>query len=256
MNKVVLITGSTSGIGLGIAREFAKAGYAVSFHGLEKNGDEISAAVGDEFDVPTFFSNRNLLEAASIERLVSDTESKLGVVDILVNNAGIQHLSNIEDFAINQWNDVIGVNLTAVFHTTRLVLRGMKKRNWGRVINIASVHGLVASEFKSAYVSAKHGMVGFTKVTALEGAPYGITANAICPGYADTPLVRNQIADQARLHGMTPEEVVENVMLMKQPIKKFVRPGSIGVLCVFLASDDAELITGTAIPMDGGWSAQ
>jgi 3-hydroxybutyrate dehydrogenase len=256
MNKVALITGSTSGIGLGIAREFARAGYAIAFHGLEKDGDKISAAVGDEFDVPTFFSNTNLLETTAIVKLVRDTESKLGTVDILVNNAGIQHVSNIEDFASDQWNDIIGVNLTAAFQTTRLVLGTMKKKNWGRVINIASVHGLIASEFKSAYVSAKHGLIGFTKVTALEGAPYGITANAICPGYVDTPLVQNQIADQARLHRMTPEEVMDKVMLIKQPIKKFVRPESIGALCVFLASDDAELITGTAIPMDGGWSAQ
>ena len=151
---------------------------------------------------------------------------------------------------------IINVNLTAAFHTTRQVMGGMKKRNWGRIINIASVHGLVASEFKSAYVAAKHGLVGFTKVTALEGAPFGITANAICPGYVDTPLVRNQIADQAKAHGMTEEEVIEKVMLLKHPIKKFVQPESIGALCVFLASDHGALITGTAIPMDGGWSAQ
>jgi len=256
MNQVVLITGSTSGIGLGIGREFARAGYAISFHGLEKDGNKIAAAVGAEFEVPTFFSNHNLLELTSVEKLIADTESNLGAIDILVNNAGIQHVSNIEGFPADQWNNVIGVNLTAVFHTTRMVLPGMKSKKWGRIINIASVHGLVASEFKSAYVSAKHGLVGFTKVTGLEGALFGITANAICPGYVDTPLVRNQIADQARLHNITEAEVIENVMLIKQPIKKFVKPESIGALCVFLASDHAALITGTAIPIDGGWSAQ
>lgn len=256
MNKVVLITGSTSGIGLGIAREFAKAGYAISFHGLEKEGPNISAAIGAEFDVPVIFSNANLLEVTPIESLIFDTEAKLGAVDILVNNAGIQHVSGIETFEAERWNDVLGVNLTSAFHTTRLVLGGMKKRKWGRIINIASVHGLVASEFKSAYVAAKHGLIGFTKVTALEGADFGITANAICPGYADTPMVRNQIQAQAILHNMTAEEVIEKVMLAKQPIKKFVTPESIGALCVFIASDHAALITGATLPMDGGWSAQ
>jgi 3-hydroxybutyrate dehydrogenase len=197
-----------------------------------------------------------LLEVKSIESLIADTEAKLGAVDILVNNAGIQHVSGIEHFEVDRWNDVLGVNLTSAFHTTRLVLGGMKKRKWGRIINIASVHGLVASEFKSAYVAAKHGLIGFTKVTALEGAAFGITANAICPGYADTPMVRNQIQAQAILHNMTGEEVIEKVMLVKQPIKKFVTPESIGALCVFIASDHATLITGATIPMDGGWSAQ
>ena len=256
MNKVVLVTGSTSGIGYGIACEFARAGYAISFHGLEQDGGKISSAVGAKFDVPTSFSNYNLSDVTSIEKLIRETESTLGSIDILVNNAGIQHVSNIEDFDVDQWNAIINVNLTAAFHTTRQVMGGMKKRNWGRIINIASVHGLVASEFKSAYVAAKHGLVGFTKATALEGAPFGITANAICPGYVDTPLVRNQIAEQAKAHGMTEEEVIEKVMLLKHPIKKFVQPESIGALCVFLASDHGTLITGTAIPMDGGWSAQ
>ena len=256
MNKVVLITGSTSGIGLGIAHEFAKAGYAISFHGLEKEGPNISAAIGAEFDVPVIFSNTNLLDVKSIESLILGTEAKLGAVDILVNNAGIQHVSDIEHFEVERWNDVVGVNLTSAFHTTRLVLGGMKKRKWGRIINVASVHGLVASEFKSAYVAAKHGLIGFTKVTALEGAGFGITANAICPGYVDTPMVRNQIHAQAILHNMTEEEVIEKVMLVKQPIKKFVTPESIGALCVFIASDHATLITGATIAMDGGWSAQ
>jgi 3-hydroxybutyrate dehydrogenase len=256
MNKVVLITGSTSGIGLGIAKEFAKAGYHVAFNGLEKDGPEIAAAVGKEFNVKTFFSNANLLDPTSIETFIRETEQRLGPVDVLVNNAGIQHVSAIEDFPVEKWNAIIGLNLTAAFHTTRLVIGGMKKRNWGRIINIASAHGLVASEFKSAYVAAKHGIVGFTKVAALEGAPFGITANAVCPGYVDTPLVRGQVADQAKTHGMSEEEVIAKVMLMKHAVKKFVKTESLGALCVFLASEHAELITGTAIPVDGGWNAQ
>lgn len=256
MTKTALITGSTSGIGLGIAREFAKAGYQIAFNGLEKNGAEIAESVGKEFGVNIFFSNANLLDPAAIENFVTETEKNLGPVDVLVNNAGMQFVSEIENFPVEKWNMIIGLNLTAAFHTTRLVLAGMKKRNWGRVINIASAHGLVASEFKSAYVAAKHGLVGFTKVTALEGAPFGITANAVCPGYVDTPLVRGQIADQAKTHNMSEEDVIAKVMLVKHAVKKFVKTESLGALCVFLASEHAELITGTAIPVDGGWNAQ
>ncbi|MBI3511520.1 MAG: 3-hydroxybutyrate dehydrogenase [Bacteroidetes bacterium] len=242
MNKTVLITGSTSGIGLGIAREFAKAGYNISFNGLEKDGPEIAAAIGKEFSVKTFFSNANLLDVSAIEKFIGETEKNIGTIDILVNNAGVQHVSEIENFPVEKWNMIIGLNLSAAFHTTRLVLGGMKKKNWGRIINIASAHGLVASEFKSAYVAAKHGLVGFTKVAALEGAPFGITANAICPGYVDTPLVRNQIKDQAKTHNMSEEEVISKVMLQKHAIKKFVKTESLGALCVFLSGDHAELI--------------
>ena len=256
MNRTVLITGSTSGIGLGIAREFAKAGYRIAFNGLEKDGAEIAAAVAKEFGVNVFFSNANLLDAPAIEKFISDAEKQLGPVDVLVNNAGMQHVSAIEDFPVEKWNMIIGLNLSAAFHTTRLLIGGMKKRNRGRIINIASAHGLVASEFKSAYVAAKHGLLGLTKVAALEGAPFGITANAICPGYVDTPLVRNQIASQAKTHQMSEEDVIAKVMLVKHAVKKFVTTESIGALSVFLASDQAELITGTAIPIDGGWSAQ
>lgn len=256
MAKTVLITGSTSGIGLGIAREFAKAGYNVSFNGLEKDGAETAASIGKEFTVKTFFSNANLLDVSAIEKFIGETEKKLGPIDVLVNNAGIQHVSEIENFPVEKWNAIIGINLSAAFHTSRLILAGMKKRNWGRIINMASAHGLVASEYKSAYIAAKHGIVGFTKVLALEGAPFGITANSICPGYVDTPLVRNQIADQAKTHNMSEKDVIEKVMLAKQAVKKFVKTESIGALCVFLASDHAELITGASIPVDGGWTAQ
>jgi 3-hydroxybutyrate dehydrogenase len=256
MTKTVLITGSTSGIGLGIAREFAKAGYNISFNGLEKNGQEIADAVAKEFEVRVYFSGANLLDVSAIEKYIGETEKNLGPIDILVNNAGMQFVSPIEEFPKEKWDMIIGLNLTAAFHTTKLVLGGMKNRNWGRIINIASAHGLVASEFKSAYVAAKHGLVGLTKVTALEGAPFGITANAVCPGYVDTPLVRGQIADQAKTHNMSEADVISKVMLAKHAVKKFVSTESLGALCVFLASDHAEVMTGNAIPMDGGWSAQ
>ncbi len=256
MTRTVLITGSTSGIGLGIAREFAKVGYNISFNGLEKNGAEIAEGVGKEFGVKVFFSGANLLDSAAIEKYIGETEKNLGAIDILVNNAGMQFVSPIEEFPKEKWDMIIGLNLTAAFHTTKLVLSGMKNRKWGRIINIASAHGLVASEFKSAYVAAKHGLVGLTKVTALEGAPFGITANAVCPGYVDTPLVRGQIADQAKTHNMSEAEVISKVMLAKHAVKKFVSTESLGALCVFLASDHAEVMTGNAIPVDGGWSAQ
>ena len=256
MNKTVLITGSTSGIGLGIAREFAKAGYNIAFNGLEANGTEIAAGVAEEHGIKHFFSGANLLEPDAIATFIAETEKKLGAVDILINNAGMQYVAPIEEFPAEKWNAIIGLNLTAAFHTTKHVLRGMKSKKWGRVINIASAHGLVASEFKSAYVAAKHGLVGLTKVTALEGAPFGITANAVCPGYVDTPLVRGQVADQARTHGMREEEVIAKVMLQKHAVKKFVNTESLGALCVFLASPHADLVTGASIPVDGGWNAQ
>jgi 3-hydroxybutyrate dehydrogenase len=212
--------------------------------------------LADNLIVPVCFSDYDVSDENGVTSLVRDTEAKLGVIDILVNNAGIQHVSSIAEFDPTRWDNIIEVNLSAAFRATKLVMPGMIRKKWGRVINIASVHGLVASEFKAAYVAAKHGLLGLTKVTALEGAPFGITANAICPGYADTPLVQQQISDQAKVHGISEDDVIEKVMLIKQPIKKFVRPDSIGALCVFLASEHGELITGAAIPIDGGWSAQ
>ena len=256
MSKTVLITGSTSGIGLGIAREFAKTGYNIAFNGLENNGAEIAQEVGNEFGVKVFFSSANLLQESAIELMIQEATQQLGPIDVLVNNAGMQFVAPIENFSGEKWNAIIGLNLSAAFHTTKQVMGSMKTRGFGRIINIASAHGLVASEFKSAYVAAKHGLVGLTKVTALEGAPHGITANAVCPGYVDTPLVRNQITDQAKSHNMTEEEVIAKVMLVKHAVKKFVKTESLGALCVFLASEHAELITGTAIPVDGGWNAQ
>lgn len=255
-HKNVLITGSTSGIGLGIAREFAKAGWNVAFNGLEKDGKEIAGNTGKEFNIRTCFSNANMLDSSAISSFVRSAEDELGEISVLVNNAGIQFVSPIESFPEDKWNAIIGINLTSAFHTSRLLWESMKRNKFGRIINIASAHGLVASEFKSAYVASKHGVVGLTKVLALEGAPFGITANAICPGYVETPLVRKQIQDQAFAHGISEDEVISKVMLYKQAVKSFVEVEAIGKLCLFLCSDAGNLITGTALPIDGGWNAQ
>jgi 3-hydroxybutyrate dehydrogenase len=235
MQKVALITGSTSGIGLGIARCFAKAGYNIAFNGLEANGAEIAAAVGKEFGIKTTFSPANLMKPDAIQAMVAEAEQAFGQIDVLINNAGVQFVSPVEDFPIEKWDLIIGVNMSAVFHTS---------------------HGLRASEFKSAYVTSKHGVTGLTKVLGLEGAPYGITCNAICPGYVRTPLVEGQIKDQAKAHNMSEEEVIEKVMLKKQAIKEFVKLETLGELALFLASETASEITGTSIPVDGGWTAQ
>jgi 3-hydroxybutyrate dehydrogenase len=254
--KTVLITGSTSGIGLGIAKAFAEKGCNIIFNGLEHNGAEIAADVADKFSIQHLFFPANMLEPASLRDMVKQSIEKFGVIDILVNNAGIQYVAPIEDFPEEKWNNIIAINLSSAFHLSKAVWPYMKNQKFGRIINIASAHGLFASEYKSAYVAAKHGIVGFTKTAALEGAPFGITCNAICPGYVKTPLVQNQIRDQAIVHGLPENEVIEKVILKKQAIKDFVSIESIAALCLFLASDDASTLTGTALPIDGGWSAQ
>ena len=254
--KTVLITGSTSGIGLGIAKEFAKAGYNIAFNGLEKEGPEIARQFAEQYKIKTTYSAANMLNAEEINTMITDAVKIFGSIDVLINNAGIQYVSAIEDFPLEKWNAIIGINLTSAFITSKAVWQGMKEKKHGRIINIASAHGLVASEFKSAYVASKHGILGLTKTLALEGAPFGITVNAICPGYVKTPLVEKQIADQAKTHGISEEEVINKVMLYKQPIKDFVSTESIGQLALFLASENANLITGTAMPIDGGWNAQ
>ena len=257
MQKTVLITGSTSGIGLGIAREFAKTkNYNIIFNGLEPNGQEIADAVAKEFGIDVIYSNANMLKPEELRKMVSDGISKFGKIDVLINNAGIQHVSPIEDFPDDKWNAIIGINLTSAFYLSKAVWSGMKERKFGRIINIASAHGLVASEFKSAYVASKHGIVGFTKTLGLEGAPFNITCNAICPGYVKTPLVEKQIADQAKAHNMSPDDVVNKVMLYKQAVKEFVSLESLGQMALLLASETSNTITGTAIPIDGGWNAQ
>ncbi len=255
--KTILITGSTSGIGLGIAIEFAKTKqYNIVFNGLEANGSETASEIGKQYGVEVMYSNANMLNPEELRKMVTDADLKFGKIDVLINNAGIQHVSPIEDFADDKWNAIIAINLTSAFHLTKAVWKGMKNRKFGRIINIASAHGLVASEFKSAYVASKHGIVGFTKTLALEGAPFNITANAICPGYVKTPLVEKQIADQAKAHNMSEADVVNKVMLLKQAVKEFVSVEELGALAVFLASDLAKTMTGTALPVDGGWNAQ
>lgn len=252
----VLITGSTSGIGLGIAEHFAKAGYDIIFNGLEENGAEIAANVAKKYGIKSMFSNANMLELEQINQMIDEGKKKLGTIDVLINNAGIQYVAPIDEFPTAKWNAILGINLSAAFHTTQAVWGDMKKQKFGRIINIASAHGLRASEFKSAYVAAKHGIVGLTKVLALEGAPYNITANAICPGYVKTPLVEKQIADQAKTHHMSESDVVQKVMLAKQAVKEFVPIETIAEMALFLASKNASTFTGTAIPIDGGWTAQ
>ena len=254
--KNALITGSTSGIGLGMARAFAKAGYNVAFNGLEKDGEETARKVGGEFGVKTFYSPANMMRPEEITQMIREAEEALGGISVLINNAGIQYVAPIEEFPVEKWDAIIAINLTAAFHTSKAVWKGMKERGFGRIINLTSAHALRASEFKSAYVAAKHGVTGLTKVLALEGAPFGITCNAICPGYVKTPLVQGQIADQARAHHMTEEEVATKVMLKKQAIKQFVDIDSIAGLALFLASEAAAQMTGTSLPIDGGWTAQ
>lgn len=255
--KTALITGSTSGIGLGIAREFAKTKqYNIIFNGLEPNGQEIADSISKEFGIGIMYSPANMLKPEELRKMVSDAVAKFGSIDVLINNAGIQFVSPVEEFPDEKWNAIIAINLTSAFYLTKAVWNGMKEKKFGRIINIASAHGLVASEFKSAYVASKHGIVGLTKTIALEGAPFNINCNAICPGYVKTPLVEKQIADQAKTHNIPESEVVTKIMLAKQAVKEFVPVETLGQLAVLLASEGATTITGTAIPVDGGWNAQ
>jgi 3-hydroxybutyrate dehydrogenase len=254
--KNAIITGGSSGIGLGIAKHFAHNGYNLLINGLESNGEEIAQGLSQEFGVKVIFSKANLLFPDQIEQMVREAEAAFGSIQVLVNNAGIQHVSPVEDFPAEKWNAILAVNLSSVFHASKAVWNGMKANKFGRIINISSVHGLRASEYKSAYVAAKHGVTGLTKVLALEGATLGITCNAICPGYVLTPLVEGQIADQARSHGMSEQEVVDKVMLKKQAIKSFVAVDDLAAMALHLASDAGKSITGASLPIEGGWAAQ
>jgi 3-hydroxybutyrate dehydrogenase len=257
-DRVALVTGSTSGIGLGIARALASQGAAVMLHGIEKPTaiarlrDELEAACG----VTTDYCQADLTDPAAVERLVADTRSRLGGLDILVNNAGIQHPAPVESFPIERWDTILALNLSAAFHSIRLALPGMRERRYGRIINIASVHGLVASAEKSAYVAAKHGLVGLTRVVALETAGSGVTCNAVCPGWVLTPLVQKQIDARAERDSVDAEEAGRRLLAEKQPSRQFVSSEDLGALAVFLCSDAASQMTGTALPMDGGWTAQ
>lgn len=255
--KVSLVTGSTSGIGLGIARALAASGSAVVLNGFGKQEDieAVQAEITSEFDVPVVYSAADMSDPDSISDMFDIALDQFGAVDVLVNNAGIQHVAPISEFPVAKWDAIIAINLSSAFHTVRLALPGMIENGWGRIINIASVHGLVGSAFKSAYVAAKHGIVGLTKVIALETAEKGITCNAICPGYVYTPLVEAQIESQAKAHGIPREEVIRNVLLAQQPNKRFATTEEIAGIAVFLTAEAAASITGTTIVADGGWTA-
>jgi 3-hydroxybutyrate dehydrogenase len=256
--KAAIVTGSTSGIGLGIAQAFAEAGMDVMLNGFGDKGEieKTRMQIETRFGVRTAYSAADMTRPADIAGMVEDARKLLGKVDVLVNNAGIQHVEAIETFPMAKWDAIIAIDLSSAFHAMRAVVPEMKARKWGRIINIASAHGLVASPFKSAYVAAKHGVLGLTKTVALETAEHGITVNAICPGYVLTPLVEKQIPETAKARGLTEEQVVKDVLLHAQPTRKFVTTEQIGALAVFLCSDAAASITGTALPVEGGWTAQ
>ncbi len=258
MGKSAIITGSTSGIGLGIADALAGAGYNVVINGFGDAGEieRTRTDLAAKYGVEALYSNADMRRSEDIHRMIDETVAAFGSVDVIVNNAGIQHVAPVDEFPAEKWQAILDINLSAAFHTTHAALPHMKAKGWGRIINIASAHGLVASPYKSAYVTAKHGMLGLTKVVALEVAQQGITCNAVCPGYVLTPLVEGQIDDTAKARGISRDAVVRDVMLATQPTKEFVKVEQIGSLAVFLASDAAASITGAALPIDGGWTAQ
>ncbi len=255
--KSAIITGSTSGIGLGIARAYAAAGANVMLNGLVAAGvEDVRAALEQEFGIMASFSPADMSKPDEIKEMFEQATGRFGGVDILINNAGIQHVEAIETFPPGKWDQIIAINLSAAFHAIRAAVPGMKTRKWGRIINVASAHALVASPYKSAYVAAKHGIMGLTKTVALETAEFGITANAICPGYVLTPLVEKQIPETARARNLTQEQVIRDVLLKAQPTRRFVTVEEIGALAVFLATDFAQSINGAALPVEGGWTAQ
>ena len=256
-NKTVIVTGSTSGIGLGIARGFAAEGANVVLNGFA-SPDEIKAAVDAVQGLGSgkvIYNGADMSKPDEIVAMVKSAEAIFGAVDVLVNNAGIQTVSPVESFPPDRWDLIVAINMSSAFHTTRTALPGMKARGWGRIINISSAHGLVASPFKSAYVTAKHGITGFTKTVALEAAEHGVTVNAICPGYVLTPLVEKQIPETAKARGITEEQVKRDVLLAAQWTKKFVTVEQLAGVALFLCSDAAENITGVSLPVDGGWTA-
>lgn len=256
--KTALVTGSSSGIGLGVARALAEQGAAIVLNGLasDTEANALRQDLSETYGVKTGFSGADLTSVDAIEIMMSDIEREFGGVDILVNNAGIQHVSPIESFPVERWDMIIALNLSAAFHTIRLAMPGMKAKGWGRIINTASAHAMVASPYKSAYVAAKHGIAGLTKVVALEGAEQGVRCNAICPGYVYTPLVAGQVKDTAQARGISEQEVERDVLLAAQPTKEFVTVEQVGAMAAFLCSPGADSINGTSLSMDGGWTAQ
>ncbi|GAB2179274.1 3-hydroxybutyrate dehydrogenase [Dongia sp. agr-C8] len=255
--KVALVTGSTSGIGLAVLEKLAAEGADVVMNGF---GDPtaietIRSGLEQRYSVRVRYDGADMSKPEEIEAMVEAARQAFGSLDILVNNAGIQHVEPIETFPVEKWNAILAINLSAAFHAIRVSFAGMKSRGWGRIVNIASAHALIASPFKSAYVAAKHGVLGLTKVAALEGAEHGVTANAICPGYVWTPLVAKQIDEQAAAHKIDKEQVVRDVLLKNTPSKRFAEAAEIGALTAFLCGPNAASITGTALPVDGGWTA-
>lgn len=255
--RTAIVTGSTSGIGLGIARALAQNGAAVMLNGF---GDPVEietrrATLAEENDVDVAYDNADMSNRDAIHMMVERAVARFGQIDIVINNAGIQHVAPVSEFPVAKWDSILAINLSSAFHLIQATFEPMKGRGYGRIINIASAHGLIASPFKSAYVAAKHGMVGLTKVVALEGAEYGVTSNAICPGYVWTPLVEKQIEDQAKSHKIARDAVIRDIFLKNQPTRRFATVEEMGALAVFLCSDCAASITGTALPIDGGWTA-
>jgi 3-hydroxybutyrate dehydrogenase len=257
-SKVAVVTGSTSGIGLAIARALAKEGASVVLNGFgpSEEIENTRASIERDFGVKAIHSPADMSKPAEIVAMIKLAQETFGSVDILVNNAGIQFVSPIEDFPVEKWDQIIAINLSSAFHAIRAAIPGMKARGWGRIINTASAHSLVASPFKSAYVAAKHGIAGLTKTTALEVAMNGITANCISPGYVWTPLVEKQIPDTMKARGLTKEQVINDVLLEAQPTKQFVTVEQVAALAVFLCSDAASQMTGANLSMDGGWTAK
>jgi 3-hydroxybutyrate dehydrogenase len=256
--KIVLVTGSTSGIGLEIARQFAKTGCRLMIHGIDPPS-VVENAVADLYATgadEVVFNDADLTEPMQTARLIPDVLDNFGAIDILVNNAGVQHVAPVESFTDEYWDRIIEINLSAPFRLIRQALPAMRANAWGRIINIASVHGLVASRHKSAYVAAKHGLVGLTKTVALETAAEPITCNALCPGYVRTALVESQIAAKAKVESMSPEDAAESILSEKQPSQSFIAPSDIGAMATFLCSDASSQITGALFTIDGGWTAQ
>ncbi|KQV87544.1 3-hydroxybutyrate dehydrogenase [Pelomonas sp. Root1237] len=258
IGKTALVTGSTSGIGLGIARSLAAQGANVVLNGFGDPHDieKLRLTLIEQHDVQVRYDPADMSQPDQIDRMMGKAIAEFGAIDLLVNNAGIQHVAPVEEFPIDKWYAILAINLSAGFHTTRLVVPAMKKKGWGRIVNVASAHALVASKYKSAYVAAKHGVAGFTKTVALELAEAGITVNAVCPGYVLTPLVEQQIPDTARARGISEQAVIRDVLLAAQPTKQFVTVEQVAALTSFLCSDDAASITGAVLPIEGGWTAQ
>ena len=256
-DHTAVITGSTSGIGLGLAEAFAAAGYRIVVNGIatSQKTDALIARL-QRHGAEVLFHGADLADPKQCIALIEDAEKQFGRVDILINNAGVQHVAPVEEFPPDRWDAILAINLSAAFHTTRAVLPGMQNRGWGRIINMASAHGLVASIHKAAYVAAKHGLVGLTKVVALENATRGITCNAICPGFVLTPLIEQQIESIATQSGTNKEEAARELLREKQPTEKFATVEDIAALAMFLCSDAASNITGASLPIDGGWTAQ